>query len=381
MVTVRTIQMKDRQSFEELHWNNYWRSHCLILNRDFYRWQFMDFQTNNITDENDHSIVAVDDNGKILSYMGLIPIKASFDGQIINAAHLISWLTAPEAQGQGIGNKIISYITEKFDFLYGRSVTPAALSVYQKFGFRYFKNCSRWIAILDPHATSELAVEQSDISNKRIYARTVNKATSIKKFYISQEVPLGAAEMSEAVLAKSVAFIRSHDYLTWRYEQHPYLPYVFLSLNNPSSPSAIAVLRVEDVAERSEKVLRVIEFITPQKYSYDLAQCVFDYGVQNGCAYADIFGVSEHFVSGFVAAGGFNSIEETQLGLPYLLQPYDTDINPPGLLFWGRRNISSSTNFGPTDDISNIYVSKGDGNMDWPSWNSNPIAPPTRLAN
>jgi hypothetical protein len=134
------------------------------------------------------------------------------------------------------------------------------------------------------------------------------------------------------------------------------------------------------VSGRTGKVLRVIEFIAPPERSFDLAQSIFNYGTENGCAYVDIFGMSERFVSGFISAGGFNSLEESQIGLPHLLQPYDEDLNPPGLLFWGRRNIVPTMNLGPADDITNIYVSRGDGNMDWPSWNSDFFAPPPRLA-
>jgi len=379
MVTIREMQSKDRQAFEELHWNDYWRSHCIILNRDFYNWQFMDFSTSKVSGENDQSIVAVNEDGKVLSYFGLHPIAATFNGHIINAVHIHSWLTASEARGQGVGNKMLEYVNGKFDFMYSRGPTSASLGIFRKFGYRYFKNCSRWIAILDHRLASSLAIDQSSDSIKRIQARTVTVSPTVK-FYISQQVPSGAAAVAQAVLSNCVAFIRSHEYLVWRYECHPHFHYVFLSLDDPETPTAFAVLRVEDVLGRTGKVLRVIEFIAPPERSFDLAQSVFSYGMENDCAYADVFGMSERFLSGFISAGGFNFLEEAQIGLPYLLQPYDEDINPPGLLFWGRRNIIPTTSLGPADDMTNIYISKGDGNMDWPSWNSDFNAPPTRLA-
>jgi hypothetical protein len=131
-------------------------------------------------------------------------------------------------------------------------------------------------------------------------------------------------------------------------------------------------------------VLRVLEFIAPPDYGNDLTGAIASYGVNGGCAFVDLFGISERFVSGFIAGGGFNLVEETEIRLPHLLQPWEPCTEPPGILFFGKRHPGSRYGLGPADDTSNIYISKGDGNMDWPSWipgdDDNIIAPPTRMA-
>jgi hypothetical protein len=108
---------------------------------------------------------------------------------------------------------------------------------------------------------------------------------------------------------------------------------------------------------------------------------VLSHGREQGCAFADVFGMSEQFVAGFVAAGGFNVAEEPDLRLPHLLQPWDPNVEPPGLLFFGRRDPARDGGIGLADDVSRIHVSRGDGNMDWPSWvpaaGSPALAPPT----
>lgn len=381
-VEIRTIRTEDYPSVMDLHWKHYWRSHCLILNQTFYKWQFVSFLDNHQS-YRDESIVAIDENNRLLSYLGLVPIPVTFQRIQLDGAHLITWLTDPEARGQGIGSKIMGHVVEKYDFIFGRSVTPAALSVYQHYGFRYFMNCIRWIAVLDPDATIALAVNHSDLTIKRAKARAVKINQSIN-YQVNDEAPYGAGKFSTEILSDSLAFMRTNDYFMWRYQQHPFYNYKFLFLGEPEKPEGIAVVRVEQVTGRPGAVLRILEFIATDSQKIKLANAVLAYGIKNRCAYADLFGMSENFVSGFITVGGFNSLEEENLLLPHLLQPWSARIEPPGLLFGGRKNLSEPLEARPTDDMTKIYVSKGDGNMDWPSWvpssNGKSYAPPTKLA-
>jgi hypothetical protein len=367
-VNIRQIEPDDEAAVIELHRNHYWRENCLLLNPDFYHWQFVE-PPNSAAAGGDQSVVAVDDEGRLLSFLGVVLARASFQGCPIKAAHLITWLSSPEARGRGVGLSLMRYMTNNFDFLFGKAVTPAALSIYHRLGFRYFANCSRWIGILDPDATLSLAVEPSGLSAKRAQARRIHAdADGSAPGYVSRKLPSGAASLAANVLSDGATFCRTNDYLTWRYEKHPYFRYEFLFVGAASKPEGFAVLRIEDVSGRMGRVLRVIEFIAAPAHSRQLAIAVFAYGREQGCAYADVFGMSEHYIAGFVAAGGFSTLEESDLRLPHLLQPWDANTDPPGLLFFGRRDVGPNGALGPADDISRIHVSKGDGNMDWPSW-------------
>lgn len=381
-IIIRIIQPDDQHAVHTLHYDHYWRPYCLLLNKDFYRWQFIEPPESSIAG-GDQSIVAYDTGGNLLSYLGIVPMQVLYKGHYIKGAHLISWLSSPAARGKGIGLQIMNYVLDHYDFLFGRSVTPAALNIYQKLSFRYFSSSNRWIAVLDSDRAMHLAVNKSDISIKRFRFRTI-QFKEIPTFFWSKQVPKGLTELSQKVLSDNVAFNRTETYLRWRYEKHPLLKYLFLVIGVPDEPIGFAVVRVEKVGSRFGNVLRIIEFIAPSEYSRRLAIAVLAYGRDNKCAYADIFGMSERFISGFISVGGFNVIEESDIQLPHLLQPWQADLSTPGLLFWGKKNIADQEGLGPVDDISRIYVSKGDGNMDWPSWvpstDGIAIAPPTKMA-
>jgi hypothetical protein len=382
-VTIRQIEPGDEAAVIELHRNHYWRENCLLLDRKFYQWQFAE-PPDSAAAGGDQSVVAVDQEGRLLCFLGVVLARAWSRGRSIKAAHLITWLSLPEVRGRGVGFSLMSYMTKNFDFLFGRSVTPPALAIYQRLGFRYFPNCSRWLAILEPDEALSLAVEPSRLSARRAHARTINPTPSPPDYGVSGLPPAAESLMAE-VLSGDTAFCRTTEYLTWRYTNHPCLPYEFLFLGNSSAPRGIAVLRVEEVSGRPGRVLRLVEFVVAPAHSDQLAAAVFAYGREQGCSYADVFGMSEHFVAGFVAAGGFNTLEEPELRLPHLLQPWDANTDPPGLLFFGRRGVAPDGAVGPADDISRIHISKGDGNMDWPSWvptiGGGSIAPVTNLTN
>lgn len=376
-ILLRTVQPADRCAVMDLHRQHYWRSHCLLLNPEFYRWQF-ELPPDQAAAGGDQSLVALDDEGRLLSFLGLMQARCSWHGRILRGAHLISWLAAPEARGQGLGRQMIASLTERFDFLFGRSLTPAALAVYRRFGFRYFPQCSRWIAVLDPEATLRLAVDPSGDAARRAQARRVPEGTP-EKYGISRQMPAGAPSLAQRVLSQCLTFDRTEAHLRWRYEQHPYLHYDWLWVGDVQAPDGVAVVRVEDVSGRPGRVLRVVEFFAAPAHAVRLAAAVFAFGRDQQCAFADAFGMSERFVAGLVASGGFHTLEEPELPLPHLFQPWSPESEAPGLLFFGKHGAAAESGIGCMDDVSQVHITKGDGNMDWPSWHpagsAVPLAP------
>jgi len=365
-VQIRTIEPGDRAAVLDLYRKHYWRSHCLFLNPDFFHWQF-DLPPGNAPLGGDQSVVAVDRHGQLLAHYGLAATDCSLRGKPLRGGNMLSWLTIPEARGRGLGHRLLGWVIERHDFLFSRSPLPTSLPIFRRLGFRYFQQCRRWIAVLDAPATLALAVDASDAAARRAEARAVRCPTS-ESFSVGREVPPGASALARMVLADSMTFDRTDAYLRWRYEQHPCLRYEFIWLGAAAAPDCVAVVRVENVTGRPGRVLRVVEFLSSRTHAVSLANAVFAFGKQQGCAFADAFGVSERFLAGFVAAGGFDTIEEPELRLPHLFQPWTAQVETPGLLIYGRRTGEGEGRLGGADDTSLIHLTKGDNSLDWPSW-------------
>lgn len=369
-VHVRTIVADDWTGVAELHRQHYWRPYCLLLNRRFYEWQFESLPRRR--GGSDASLVAVDGSGTIRGYLGVVEMAATRQGRSLRGAHLITWLIDPAAQGVGLGMRMMRTMTERYDFLFGRSVTPAALTVYQKLGFRYFPRCLRWLAILDADAALELAINPTVATRRRLRARQGDYAAG-SGAVLHQSPPTQVEAIEQYLSSAAIAFDRNQGFLTWRYAEHPYLTYQYLTIGDPAQ--AMAVLRVERVPGGPRSVLRVVDFLATPERAADLGRAVVAHGSAQGCAYLDAFGMSERFVAGLLAAGAFLDDEEPELRLPHRLQPIDPDVAPPGLLFFGS---SRTEPIAPHLDKSSLYVAKGDGNLDWPTWTpqGGSIAPP-----
>ncbi len=359
----RLIRPSDRASLAELYREHYWRPQCVLMDPVLYHWQ-LEQPPESKRKGGDQSIVAVDEHNRVVAALSMFPMSVWDRGSERSGVQLISCLNHPDVRGQGVGTRIVEMMCERYAFRMGRSLSPASQSVYAKFAFRYMQHAMRWLAILDAQRAEELVIEPHELTSKRLKAREIPRL-SPRPYQVSNRPPTGAANLTWKVLRSATTFARTPDYLVWRYTLHPMLRYRFITLGEAYQPDGLAVVRCEKVSGRPGHVLRILEFIADEEHQVALARAVFDYGREQGCSYADLFGMSERFVAGFLAAGGFHW-QEDHLRLPHLLQPWDAHDAPPGWLFSGPRD--PITGIAATDNLANFYVGRGDGNMDWPSW-------------
>src|SRR5438128_834576 len=122
---IRTIEPADRVAVRELYRQHYWRSHCLFLNPVFYRWQF-EQPPESAALGGDQSVVAISAAGQLLAHFGLAAARCAFRSKPLRGAHMLSWLTVPEARGRGLGHAILRHVIERYDFLFSRSPLPTS---------------------------------------------------------------------------------------------------------------------------------------------------------------------------------------------------------------------------------------------------------------
>jgi GNAT superfamily N-acetyltransferase len=351
-------------AFRELYQQHYWRPRCLLLDDEFYAWQMRQPPLSRALG-GDQSLAAVDETGQLLAHLALFPSPVWDHGRDRTGIHLISWLAAPQARGQGVGPALMQRATELADVLAGRSLSPPSRAVLRRLGFRYLTRCQRWVGVLDPAACAPLLIDPPAHAEK-VLLRQAWPTRVPPPFTTSRQPPAGVEDLARQALQHAWAFARTRDMLTWRYQQHPRLRYDFLWLGDGSRPRGVAITRTETILGRPGRALRICEFLTSADAAVDLAHAVAAWGRQQGCAFMDLFGLSEQFVAGFVAAGGWNTWEEPELRLPTLLSPWDPDDTPPGVVMFSRAD--PRTGIALTDNLAECYWSKGDGNMDWPSW-------------
>jgi len=363
-VTFRTVVPADHEAARELYRRHYWRPHCLLLDEPFYDWQIRQPPLSRQRG-GDQSVVAVDAQGRLLAHLALFPEVVWDHGRDRTGLHLISWLADPQVRGVGLGSAMIDHVKGLSDLLVGRSLSAPSRAAFMKQQFRYLTRCQRWLGVLHAPACLPLLIEPPEQAAKVLQRREWPRGQP-RPYRTGPHPPSGAETLARQVLRGSVAFARTQEYLTWRYTHHPRLHYDFLWLGDAARPHAWAVTRTETIGGRPGKALRILEFLAPDEAAVDLAHALADWGRQQGCAFMDQFGLSERLLAGFVAAGAWNTLEEPELRLPTLLSPWDPNDAPPGILLYSRPE--PGTGIALTDNVADFYLSKGDGNMDWPSW-------------
>ena len=133
------------ESVCEYYANNWQRKIALGI-FSFYKWQFC------LPPENlgkDCCCVAVDNNGEILSVIGLNKRSFYLNGKLLNGAELTTWIVSEKARGKGIGGKILKFLKGRYDILAGMGISEAAIPLYLKNGFRFMRYIPRFVRVYE----------------------------------------------------------------------------------------------------------------------------------------------------------------------------------------------------------------------------------------
>lgn len=335
-----------------------WKKKIALSEKVFYEWQFI--HTPN-SDGKDHCVIAYDDErAKILGVMGLSKRTFFLNGKSKNGAELTTWVVSEDAIGSGIGTKIVGFIQSKFEVLIGMGVSDMALPIYMRSGFRYVKSIPRFIKVLN-------------FEPLRSYANYTNLATKlISKWGISSQKDFFAREVSKDDYNKTFSleksrlnlFSRDNDHRLWRYTNHPifkYKQFLVSKSNEIDSPLAFVALR-EELNVEDFKILHIMDFFGDENCLPSALRFIEDYASKKGFDLIDFYCMASSVYRFMLSSGWFSINDDTCFQFPHLFHPVEMR-NPPttSLIYWSKNNLSDISN------ISNLYVTKQDADMDRPT--------------
>jgi hypothetical protein len=156
--------------------------------------------------------------------------------------------------------------------------------------------------------------------------------------------------------------------LIWRYIDHPRFNYQVKVLVDTATDVVVggAVFRVETIRGRTEKILRVLEFLSIPDSEKQLAQCIFQAGISHGVVFVDFYCTSTVPSDGLrsIGMGLFDSAAE-KIRIPSRFQP----LQPERVHLVGGFYLSKSlrTKVGKLHGLSDFYITKSDGDQDRPN--------------
>ncbi len=328
-----------------------WKRRIALEVPSFYRWQFMKAPRNG---GHDRCCVVVD-GGEILGVMGLNERPFQLDGAERESAELTTWVVKEDAQGRGLGKRIIAYLQERYEVLLGMGITDAALPLYRSSGFGYMRQIPRFVRVFDAEAIAP-------------YARMDRLAKSLIRKYRDPERAEYRAEAKPARELASIAagmessfnlFLRDGDHLRWRYEDHPVFSYQ-AHLARGGGSGAGVIFRADEV--EGMKIVHVMDCFGDDADMPAALTFIDDYCREKSAHVVDFYCTSARVNRHFHHGGWFSIRDDECFRFIHLFHPPELR-DPPttSLVYWARDGMRSLM------DTDRLYVTKEDLDLDRPT--------------
>lgn len=339
-------------------YERHWKREIALSIPSFYKWQF----TESPSDEgNDHSMVALNKNsGDLYGVMALNRRPFFLNGSKLNGAELTTWVVDEKHTGKGIGKKILKEIQSRYDVLVGMGITDMALSIYLKNGFRYIKAVPRYVKIFDFDKIKSYA-EYSGFT-KSLAEQWLNIE---KKEFTICPISKECFKPIDSIVQKSYNhFSRNYDYLHWRFFEHPVFQYnlnLIRTKGDNKGKGCIVCTRVENKIENLN-ILHVLDFFGDPSDMHAAISYVNEFCFNNNIHLADFYCTTTSISKYFICAGWFSTNDDTYFQFPHLFHPLELRIPPTtSLIYWSKNNFIDMT------DISRLYLTKQDCDLDRPT--------------
>jgi hypothetical protein len=364
--------------FIDAHWRT---GHVLGRDETLLRWQFDPTLVTGRRLQGPTVLLAWH-REKIVGMLGLTGFEFNAEGHPMTGAWLSHWLAVPEYRSLTVGLRLLlaaqALGLEVLGTLGANEVSTKALSTM---GWELIADLPRWIGVIDARqaaaliATSDTAVTPA-VAERLCQRYRVADRRPVPPAGEHIDVVPWTPELAEAwdrywreqLAGTLVGTSRDAAYLRWRYAEHPRFRYEvrLARRRDDGSMIGIAVFRVEQVRERPERVLRVVEYLASPQAEAALAQAVVQAGRQQGAAFADFYCSAPRAARGLEGLGfKLARGEPGEPAFPCRLQPLEGGhFRMTGLLQLPPRLRG---NVARLIDAGRLYVTKSDGDQDRPS--------------
>ncbi len=335
-----------------------WPTKIALSNKKFYDWQFISPPSNS---NNDFCVVAYDQvNKKILGAMGLNKRDFYLCGKKKYGAELTTWVVSKDSIGSGFGVKILLYIQKNFEILIGMGISETALSIYMRLGFRYLKSIPRFVKIVNFDNIKDYS-QYNNLASKLIsmWKPKINNDFFVKPFDNEKY-----SEIEKLLKHHSNHFSRDIHHLVWRYKNHPYFNYKEFLIINPNTKlnfGAYVSLR-EELSLSEFRVLHVMDIFGDENCILSGVKFIQNYAIENNIDVIDFYCTSSFVFKHFLAQGWFSINDDISFRFPHLFHPIELREPPTtSLIYW------SKDNFEDLADLSKLYITKQDADLDRPT--------------
>lgn len=350
----------------------HWRAgHILSRDRNLLFWQHSPPRASELGFDGPSILLALE-HDQIVGMLGLIPVGFNLRGQMLRGCWLAIWHVIEQARSTSAGLELLAKL---------RELAPEAISVlgindrvaqiYRGLRYEVLDDLPRWVSVVNTGAASGLIGHCSPADLQKFQLATHVDAEECRGVRVERMehrfTSRWDAFWNQRLAPRMIGTNRDAAYLNWRYVEHPTFHYERLSARDErGGHCGTAVYRIETVAGRSERVMRIVEFLAEQRAGEALAQRIAADARKLGVAFADFYCAAPQFASSLEAVG-FRRCGTKPTGpiFPCRLQPLE---HGP---FAMRGAFRIAYQHSPLRDgllaADDLYVTKSDGDMDRPN--------------
>ena len=355
------------QSLIDSHWR---KGHILARDADLLRWQYR-----HPSNPERLSVLLAEHNGQPVGMLGLIPSGFCVRGARIPGAWLAMWLTVPEWRPRMLGLRLLRQLfVGDYGMIGVLGVNQETTgAIYQTLGFTACDVVPRWVHATSPEALANLVAdspERYSAAARAAWAASARRpptgATARLAGWDQETAARWDGAWHQRFAPQLVGTWRDAAYLRWRYVDHPRFQYHLRFIEDPSDGAlaGLLVYRIEKVRDRSESVLRVVEFLTTAAVGAALAHVVLDVGHAAQVTFMDFFCTSTASAP-YLEAVGFVREDAMPAPLPSRFQPLDFNHTQLNGVFWMSPAVAGNGH--ACFESPAFYVTRADGDQDRPS--------------
>jgi hypothetical protein len=334
--------------------------HILGQDRDFLVWQLSPRRCRGF-EQAGLSAVTLWDGVKIVGMLGVIGSKFNRDGAILDGGWLCNLIVLPHYRSVGGWMRLMKAAHNLPLQVIGVVGFPDNVGqLYRAMGYSTRERLFRFIRILDEEQVSSMA----EGDGWRAWSTP-------KAGQVAPGVDVATATTLDEHWDRfwerftSAGYFGAHRdsaHMTWRYLNHPRLQHAIkLAYADDGEINGGAVYRIEQVKDRPERVLRLLELIALDETAYaGLLQSIVRDGEDLRVAFIDHY-TSRPLHPLFEDLGWFEENDVQDAVLPGLFQPLVRDRRNVNV---GIRLLGSSKD---ADLLRHLHVVKSDGDQDRPS--------------
>jgi hypothetical protein len=360
----------------------YWSAgHVLSRDEKLLRWQFDPTRITGCELQGPAVLLGWHRN-EIVGMLGVTGIDWNAEGIPMTAAWLSHWLVAPDKRSYGVAMRLLVAARGLGrEVLATLGANDAATKILSHLGWELIPDVPRWIGVMDHRQAAALLTAADSAVTPEVAAGLCRRyrvadgmhgRPSAGPVDVIRWTPECAGPWDlywqNQLAATLVGTRRDAAYLRWRYAEHPRFQYEMRLARRrvDGSVLGIAVFRFEQVRERPERVLRVLEFLASPEAQGGLAEAVVQAGRDQEVAFADFYCTSPHAAGGLEGLGfRLARTEPDESAFPCRLQPLEGGhFRMTGLV---QVPAEQRGNQAWLPETGRLYITKSDGDQDRPN--------------